>query len=81
MLQNAPVEHSAILLTCTKLQLVFKTFVLSIFEWPLKTGLTVYILLRAYNKGADQTADMHMLVCAFVCIQLNQVLNSNIFFV
>ena len=29
-------EHSAILLTCIKLPSVFKTFVLSIFEWPLK---------------------------------------------
>ena len=32
-------EHSAILLTFSKLPFVFKTFVLSIFEWPLKTGL------------------------------------------
>ena len=36
-MQNAP-EHSAILLTFIKLP-----FVLSIFEWPLKTGFTVYI--------------------------------------
>ena len=41
VLQNAPKEHSAILLTFLKLPFVFKTFVLSIFEWPLKTGLTV----------------------------------------
>ena len=41
VLQNAPREHSAILLTFIKLQFVFKTFVLSIFEWPLKTGFTV----------------------------------------
>ena len=34
-------EHSAILLTCIKLPSVFKSFVLSIFEWPLKTGFTV----------------------------------------
>ena len=34
-------EHSAILLTFIKLPFVFKTFVLSIFEWPLKTGFTV----------------------------------------
>ena len=32
-------EHSAILLTFIKLP--FKFFVLSIFEWPLKTGFTV----------------------------------------
>ena len=34
-------EHSAILLTCIKLQFDIKIFVLSIFEWPLKTGFTV----------------------------------------
>ena len=33
-------EHSAILSTFIKLPFVFKTFVLSIFEWPLKTGFT-----------------------------------------
>ena len=36
-------EHSAILLTFIKLPSVIKIFVLSIFEWPLKTGFTVYI--------------------------------------
>ena len=35
-------EHSAILSTCIKLPHGFKTFVLSIFEWPLKTGFTVH---------------------------------------
>ena len=34
-------EHSAILSTFIKLPSAIKTFVLSIFEWPLKTGLTV----------------------------------------
>ena len=34
-------EHSAILSTFIKLRFVFKTFVLSIFEWPLKTGFTL----------------------------------------
>ena len=42
MLQNAPKEHSAILSTFIKLPFVFKTFVLSFFEWPLKTGFTVF---------------------------------------
>ena len=41
-MQNAPIEHSAILLTLIKLPVVFKTFVLSIFDWPLKTGFTVF---------------------------------------
>ena len=35
-------EHFAILLTFIKLPFVFKIFVLSIFEWLLKTGFTVY---------------------------------------
>ena len=34
-------EHSAILPTFMKLPFVIKIFVLSIFEWPLKTGFTV----------------------------------------
>ena len=35
-------EHSAILLTFIKLPFVFKIFDLSIFEWQLKTGFTVF---------------------------------------
>ena len=42
MLQNAPREHSAILSTFIRLSFVFKTYVLSIVEWLLKTGFTVY---------------------------------------
>ena len=34
-------EHSAILSTFIKLPFSIKTFVLSIFKWPLKTGFTV----------------------------------------
>ena len=34
-------EHSAILLTIIKLPFVIKIYVLSVFEWPLKTGFTV----------------------------------------
>ena len=36
LLQNAPRKHAAILLTFIKLPVVY--VVLSIFEWPLKTG-------------------------------------------
>ena len=39
-------EHSAILSTFIKLPFVFKIFVLSIFEWPLKTGFTVHSIAR-----------------------------------
>ena len=48
VLQNASREHSAILLTFIKIQFAIKTFVLSIFEWPLKTGLTVVLLMRSW---------------------------------
>ena len=36
-------EHSAILLTFIKLPFVIKIFVLSIFEWLLKTGFTILL--------------------------------------
>ena len=36
-------EHFSVFLTCIKLSHGFKTFVLSIFEWLLKKGFTVYI--------------------------------------
>ena len=39
-------EHSAILSTFIKLPLSIKTFVLSIFKWPLKTGFTVILKLE-----------------------------------
>ena len=35
-------EHSAILSAFIKLPFVIKIFVLSIFEWPFKTGFTVF---------------------------------------
>ena len=37
-------EHPAILLTFIKPPLVIMTFVLSIFEWPLKTGFAVMVI-------------------------------------
>ena len=40
-MQVKSIEHSALLATFIKLSFVFKTFVLSIFEWQLKTGFTV----------------------------------------
>ena len=38
-------EHSTILMTFIKLPFVMKIFVLSIFEWPLKTGFTLLGLI------------------------------------
>ena len=56
VLQNAPREHSAILSTFIKLQFIFKIFVLSIFEWPLKAGFTIYskllgVIWSMYQNG------------------------------
>ena len=42
-------EHSAILSTFIKLQFVIKIFVLSIFEWPFKTGFTVKCWYFSYS--------------------------------
>ena len=39
----AECEHSAILSTFIKLPFAIRTFSLTIFEWPLKTGFTVYV--------------------------------------
>ena len=36
-------EHSAIFSTFIKLPFVLKIFVLTIFEWPHKTGFTVHV--------------------------------------
>ena len=44
-------KHSAILSTFIKPPFVFKTIVLSIFDWPLKTGFTVIIWLRCEVNG------------------------------
>ena len=54
-------EHSAILSTFIKLSFVIKIFVLSIFEWLLKTGFTAH----ENNKGTDQLAYLHSLISVF----------------
>ena len=53
-------EHSAILLTIINLPFVIKIFVLSIFEWPPKTGFTV----RAFKA----TAWCHHFIRSFASI-------------
>ena len=42
-------EHSVILLTFINLPFIIKIFVLSIFEWPFKTGFTVVSLCEPTN--------------------------------
>ena len=50
VLQNAPGDYSAILSTfIIKLPFVFKIFVLSIFEWPLKTSFTVHVYSKSQH--------------------------------
>ena len=46
-------EHSAILSTFIKLPFSNKTFVLSILEWPLKTGFTVLLILTYCTPNSD----------------------------
>ena len=57
VLQNAPREHSAILLTFIKLPFTIKIFVLSIFEWRLKTSFTV-LSTYAQTPHLDPHADV-----------------------
>ena len=52
-MKNAPSEHSAILSTCIKLPSVCNTVVLSICEWPLKTGFTVFVVIQNGKKTAN----------------------------
>ena len=60
-------EHSAILLAFIKPPFAFKTFILSIFEWALKTDFTVYssfqsvcchYFAESINFGMKHCADL-----------------------
>ena len=56
-------EHSAILSTFIKLPFVIKIFVLSIFEWPLKTGFTVQrYLTKLFEKRTDISLELPVMV-------------------
>ena len=53
-----PLEHSAIHLTFIKLPFVIKIFVLSIFEWPFKTGFCCVVqMVTSLATDASLTAD------------------------
>ena len=56
-------EHSAILSTFIKLPFVSKIFVLSIFEWPLKTGFTVCIQGSIFFLGPTHPAGQVVAIC------------------
>ena len=53
-------EHSAIMSTFIKLPFVIEIFVLSIFEWPLKTSLLYHQKVSGYGQEIPQphTADL-----------------------
>ena len=51
---------NTVLLTFNKLPFVIKIFVLSIFEWPLKTDFTVH-----YPESKQHRQCAEPLVCAF----------------
>ena len=50
--------HSAVLLTCIKIQHGFQTSVLSIFEWSLKTGFTVCSFCMCDTDTAFKTLSL-----------------------
>ena len=58
-------EHSAILSTCIKLPSVIKIFVLSIFEWPLKTSFTV--LTKRQTRNAMQQQSLLLWIFGNLC--------------
>ena len=87
-MQNAPREHehAAILLTFIKQPFVFKTFVLSTFEWQLKTGFTVYkkndlfvcfVALRPRSTAMVIAGRSVHLTTLFSWASLNKQLTSN----
>ena len=57
-MQNAPREHSAILSTFIELPFAFKTFVLSIFEWSLKTSLLYFFLWKLIVMANSAESDV-----------------------
>ena len=76
-------EHSAILSTFIKLPLVFKIFVLSIFEGPLKTGIIIKSnriqnrdLCLKSNQGFSTRAAKNRSSCESYQIVLRFKLNS-----
>ena len=58
-------EHSAMLSTFIKLPFAIKICVLSVFEWPLKTGFTVCIPKIIKNLISRAMADSKNLVMDF----------------
>ena len=69
-------ENSAVLLTFIKLPFVIKIFVLSIFEWPFYTGVTVSVLTYiadAQNKDVFLAPSTYPAFTYYRCILTNGV--------
>ena len=48
--------------TCIKLPFDFKNFILSVFVWPLKTGLTVNVILVFIVSSSNESSDNRVCV-------------------
>ena len=86
-MQNALLEHSAILLTFIKLPFVIKIFDLSIFEWPFYTAcftvLKLYFQIKCWCRKYDRTNSggctvSHDVVWLFYCIKTTFRLNVGV---
>ena len=56
-------EHSAIFSTFIKLLFVIKTFILSIFEWTVYTGFTVYYIYNHLPVFIISTSGIILSIC------------------
>ena len=65
-------QHSAILSTFIKLSFVIKIFVLTTFEWPLKTGLTVFLYLEFLPLISDTKLEQNQ-VAGFLTLLRNMI--------
>ena len=65
-------EHSAILSTFIQLPFVTKIFVLSIVEWQLKTGFTVYSENHLYIHYLCHVNTPHE-VCSILILIINDI--------
>ena len=67
-------EHFAIMLTFIKLSFAIKTFVLTILEWPLKTGFTEIAIIIMMIISIISTYDHNH---AFLCENSPESISSN----
>ena len=61
-------EHSAILSTFIKLPFFIITFVLSIFEWPLKTGFPVVVKVFCVSSSRYRWLVQRLVILAYVLL-------------